>query len=160
MLKTSDLGKQWREMFEIGIKVHPIGRQFRPLVVAMMRVTETAANYFSALESIKYFDHLIEGLTKPAYDKALARGQSGKPNDPDETTSIIEALALDPRLPPEERSWQRLCAEASNLIGAGTETTARTVRLAIMLTLYSSSTDNNVTACRWPLSHPRRLIHP
>jgi len=130
MLKTPDLGRQWRKMFELSMQMHPIGRQFRPLLVPLLRMTETAADYIPALEGIKYFEHLIAGLTRPAYERALAAQQSGKSGDPGEPTSIIEALALDARLPLEERSWQRLCAEASNLLGAGTETTARTVSSA------------------------------
>lgn len=123
-LDTPDLGGPIRRQLESGVQMHPIARQFRMLFRFMMEFMVFGSKHLGVFKEFSRFTDMIMDLTAPAYKKALQDGDDGKGAL---ETSIVEAMVHSNTLPPEEKTMIRIQAEAGNLIGAGTETTARTV---------------------------------
>ncbi|KXT10258.1 hypothetical protein AC579_10049 [Pseudocercospora musae] len=132
LLDTGTLGSEMRNMFEQGIKIHPFARQFRLVTVSMMRVMTSLAHYVGSMISVLEFDNLMDKLAKETHDRAL---QAYEKHDEDRSRSIIESMVNDPHLSPSDREYKRIRAEAANLIGAGTETTARTLAVGLYYVL-------------------------
>lgn len=125
-LDTTDLGGPFRKQLESGVQIHPVGRQFRTLVRFMMDAVNFGSRHLGLFKDFSDFNDMITNLTEPAYRKAMEEKHDGKGAI---ETSIVEAMVHSNTLPPHEKTRQRIEAEAGNLIGAGTETTARTVSL-------------------------------
>lgn len=68
-----------------------------------------------------------QGLTRARIDEILARNGGGQ--EKSEAGGSIFQSVLDSDLPPEEKTAERLEAEAQIVIGAGTETTAKSLAM-------------------------------
>lgn len=113
-----------RNMIEEGVKLNPFARQFPIVGFATLK----AAKYLSGLpmmRALDSFNKMMDSLTVPAHTRAIDASRDGKS---EAENSIIGALALSDTLPSEEKRFGRIRSEAFVLIGAGTETTGRTVR--------------------------------
>ncbi|KAF7194940.1 Cytochrome P450 monooxygenase [Pseudocercospora fuligena] len=141
LLDTETLGSEMRNMFERGIKVHPFARQFRLFTISMMRALNFLASHVGFMRSILEFDNLMDKLAKEPYDRAL---RSSEKHDEDRSTSIIESMVNDPHLSQPDRAYKRIRAEAANLIGAGTETTARTLAVGLYYILSDPEVHKNL----------------
>ena len=121
-------GKHILDILHLGIQMRPLARQFPtffnrmfelpPEYVAYLSPEIKPMNEFNAelLKRIeKIMNHEDEGETKPGHN------------------SIFHVIRDDTegKLPPEEKKPLRLMSESSVFMGAGTETTARTLAVTI-----------------------------
>lgn len=134
-LDTPDLGEPMRKLLEAGVQIHPVARAFPTLVLGMMKVTGWLAPFFPFMNAQKGFKDIEEELIKPPYNKAL-QGEIQQ-----DENSIVQALATNASLDASEKTFSRVAGEALNLIGAGTETTGRTVSDVCMDLLRKDDTD-------------------
>lgn len=120
-LDTPDLGEPMRKLLEAGVQIHPVARAFPTLVLGMTKITGWLAPFFPFMNAQKGFKGIEKELIRPPYEKALQGDVQ------DDETSIVQALATNKSLSADEKTFSRVAGEALNLIGAGTETTGRTV---------------------------------
>ncbi|KAK4499233.1 hypothetical protein PRZ48_009746 [Zasmidium cellare] len=130
-LDTRDLGAPLRAQLESGVQLHPVARQFRLIIRAMLRGMAYASAKFGIPKEFRKFDDMVADLTDPAYQKAMQEGEGKSATE----TSIVEAMYHSKILSPAEKTQLRIRAEAGNLVGAGTETTARTLAVGLFYVL-------------------------
>lgn len=122
------------------MKIHPFARLFPGFTIAMMKVVDFAAPYFSFAKELKAFENMIYSLTAPPYSNAV-QGASKK----DETQSgIVQALANSEMLPAEEKTLGRIMAEMGGVIGGGAETLGRTVSASVLSPSQYEQTNRSV----------------
>jgi len=85
------------------------------------------------------FMNMIESMNRKAWDAAMADSSTAKTASAANRTVMHSIINTD-TLPPEERTFERTSAEGSVLVGAGTETTGRT----LALTFYHILADKHV----------------
>jgi cytochrome P450 len=117
-LDRPEYGKEWLDMLHAGIQMRPLGRQFPWLVNTLFDIPPHLAARFSAdIARINTWTHQM--LPK------IARILAGEDKRKLERTIFHEIR--DGKLSPEEKEPMRLMGEAHVFLGAGTETTARTL---------------------------------
>ncbi|KAL9114326.1 MAG: hypothetical protein Q9227_001748 [Pyrenula ochraceoflavens] len=119
-LDRQDYGKQWMDFFHTGVQIHPFARQFPSLFAALKDLPAWLAVRLSPM--IKVFKEYTE-IVKTRIQNVL-EPEEGKEKVKQRT--IFHELR-DSDLPESEKTIDRLAAEAEIFLGAGTETTARTL---------------------------------
>ncbi|KAA8645294.1 hypothetical protein EYZ11_003658 [Aspergillus tanneri] len=131
-LDTPDFGRPLNNVLLKGVKVHPFARIFRPLAIAIFRLPRWMMPNSEILENSIRYDNLIGKMTGAAFDDAtrMLTSHNNEKIGASHRTIIHSMLSSD-SLQAEDKTFARLKADAMVLIGAGTETTARTLATAI-----------------------------
>lgn len=117
-LGRPEYGKEWLDMLHSGIQMRPLGRQFPWLVNTLFDIPpHLAARFSTDIARINTWTH----KTLPKIERILA-GEDKR----DVGRTIFHEIR-DGTLSREEKLPLRLMGEAHVLLGAGTETTARTL---------------------------------
>lgn len=134
-LETRDFGRPLNNILLKGVKVHPFARIFRPLAIAIFRAPKWMMPNSEILENSIKYDNLIGSMTRAAFDDATGHTKQGSIASDDKTSAesrtIVHSMLHSDSLTPEDKTYLRLKADAMVLIGAGTETTARTLATAL-----------------------------
>lgn len=126
-LDTPELGRPVRKNIEHGMRIHPFARLFPGFTIAMMKVVDLIAPYFSAAKDLKAFETMIYDLTAPIYTSAVQDAERSGSGCGRTESGIVQALATSTMLAPEEKTLGRVMAEMGGVIGGGAETLGRTV---------------------------------
>jgi cytochrome P450 len=117
-LERPEYGKEWLEMLHGGVQMRPIGRQFPWLVNTMFDIPPHIVAMFSKdMAKMNVWTHQM----MPKIEKILAG------EDPKEGQRTVFHEMRDGKLPVEEKSAERLMGESHVMLGAGLETTSRTM---------------------------------
>jgi len=131
-LESPDMGKPMNETVRNGNKIHPFGRTFRTLLHYLSRLPRWAMPDSKTMRARDDFTALIGSLTQKAWDRTKAASDYEKSDEvASDNRNVMRSLIGSNDLPPSERTLERTGGEAVILIGAGTETTGRT--LAVIL---------------------------
>ncbi|KAL4745018.1 hypothetical protein BDW72DRAFT_211875 [Aspergillus terricola var. indicus] len=133
-LDAPDFGRPLNNVLLKGVKVHPFARIFRPLAIAIFRLPQWLMPNSEILENSVKYDDLIGRMTSAAFDDATrlsTTAAGGNEKIQASHRTVIHSMLSSDSLPAEEKTLFRLKAEAMVLIGAGTETTARTLATAL-----------------------------
>ena len=122
-LDRDEFGREWLDMLHDGVQIRPIGRHFPLLINTMMDLPPKVMMWL-----MPHIAPILEFNLK--LEERVARILAGEEKLDDKNSpagrTIFHELK-DSNLPPSEKTAGRLSAEASTLLGAGTETTARTL---------------------------------
>ncbi|KAK4184516.1 cytochrome P450-like protein [Podospora australis] len=129
-LNSNDFGRPLNNMLLQGVKVHPFARIFRPLAIFIFRLPRWLMPASEILDNSIKYDTLISSMTQSAFTDAMASCENEKASEAAHRTIVHSMLAAE-SLGPEDKTFARLKADAMVLIGAGTETTARTLATAL-----------------------------
>jgi cytochrome P450 len=124
-------GKEWLDMLHSGIQMRPVGRQFPWLVNTIFDTPPHIVEKFS--EDMARANRWTRQMM-PRIEAILA----GEDAATDQRTIFHDMRDGD--LSPEEKAPMRLMSESHVFLGAGTETTART----LAVTTFYLMKDNNV----------------
>lgn len=127
VLDSDDYAKVYNEMLRSSTQIHPIGRAFPMVTRALLRLAESFMEGNEGFDVNKQKQKEVDRLTKAAYDDAQ---RTDKPDGEKWTTAIHEILA-DEALPPEEKTLKRIMNDAYVFVGAGMETTGRTLAVTL-----------------------------
>ena len=122
------MAHQYNDLGRIGVKIHPLGRAFPALVRRMLTLPEWImagnANYMLA----KRFDRQTAEAMRAAFEEATqdATEKAGK-----QAVTVMREMVQSEALPPEEKTFTRLKNDAQIFIGAGMETTGRTLAVTL-----------------------------
>lgn len=135
-MDTGDFGRPLNNILLKGVKVHPFARIFRPLAIAIFRAPKWIMPSSEILDNSIKYDKLISEMTQVAYDDATGSGSHHHHDGFDKSLTpssrtIVHSMVQSDQLSPEDKTFLRLKADAMVLIGAGTETTARTLATAL-----------------------------
>ena len=128
MLDEPDFNLKWKETVIDGSANGVMLRQF-PSMLPVLKATPLWLIEYGDAKAAKLvaWQHMI----RKQVDEILAKNQAGKRAE----GTIFQAV-LDSDLPPDEKSADRLQDEAQTVVGAGSETTAKT--LAFLLFFLTS----------------------
>ncbi len=123
-LDKPEYAKDWVDALHDGIQIRPMGRHFPMLINAMIRMPPWLLSYLDPKTAPLF------KFTKDLEDKIgrMLSGEEEKNEQSEHRTVFYEMKYSD--LPPSEKTAYRLASEASTFLGAGTETTARTLAVA------------------------------
>ena len=122
-LDRKEFGREWLDIMHDGIQIRPVGRQFPWLINALVDLPPKLVMWLMPdiapmvefnLKLEERVDRILTGEEKLDGKTSAAR-------------RTIFHEVKDSNLPSSEKTAARLAAEASILLGAGTETTARTL---------------------------------
>lgn len=125
VLDTDDLAAAWNDLFRRGVKIHPLGRAFPWLMIKLLTMPDWVMKGNKEWETNQYFERKLEKLVSDAFGDSMKSDANSK-----RVTVLHEMVNYEP-LPPAERELLRLKNDAGIFIGAGMETTGRT--LAVIL---------------------------
>lgn len=119
-LDNADFAKQWFHQLQEGVKIRAVGRHFPWLVNGLMKMPKWLLKALNPdkIRMIDFEDEL-EAMIQDFLDHPERKSEEGHRTVFGEINSSS--------LPPEEKTARRLMAEASTFLGAGTETTGRTL---------------------------------
>lgn len=139
-LKRADWGKDWLDAFRLVGQFRPIGRQFKWFINMSATVSPDIVQIFNPRQAfvMRKLNYPMESIRQAIRD----RDEDGKPSQdkPSTNSKTIFQDIIDSNLPPSEKSAGRLNAEAGLMVGAGTETTARSLSVTIFYLLENPST--------------------
>ncbi|KAL9105922.1 MAG: hypothetical protein Q9227_008982 [Pyrenula ochraceoflavens] len=122
-LEKEKYGRSWMEFFHSGVHVHPIARQFSYLFDQSRKMPGWLATKVSPMLGLfTEYNEMIKSKLRQGMQPGV---KQVKPETPQQRTIFHELLASN--LPPSEKTVDRLAGEALIVLGAGTETTARTL---------------------------------
>ncbi|MCJ1247516.1 hypothetical protein MMC30_004730 [Trapelia coarctata] len=130
-LDTPDFGRALNNILLKGVKVHPFARIFRPLAIAIFRAPRWMMPKSEILDNSIKYDNLIGNMTRAAYDDATKLESHDNEKTSASQRTIVHSMLNSEGLTAEDKTFARLKADAMVLIGAGTETTARTLATSI-----------------------------
>ncbi|KAK7192263.1 hypothetical protein DPSP01_012699 [Paraphaeosphaeria sporulosa] len=127
-MERSQYGKQMLDILHQGIQMRPLARQFPTFFNWMFDLPPEYVGYLSP--DILPLNEFNAGLLRRITKIMDFKDDGGKGTG---HQSIFHVFRDDPnvKLPPEEKTPFRLMAESSVFIGAGTETTSRTLAVTI-----------------------------
>ncbi|CAG5152694.1 uncharacterized protein ALTATR162_LOCUS2873 [Alternaria atra] len=124
-MEKEEYGKEWLDVFHQGIQIRPLARQFPTIFNLMLDLpSHIVAKMDAGAAKLNSFNELM--LLK--IERILSRE-----DDEDNSKNLRRTVFHDIRddiggkLPESEKHPMRLMMDASVLLGAGTETTARTM---------------------------------
>jgi cytochrome P450 len=122
-LEKDDYGHDFVKMLHDSVQLRPLGRQFPTVVNAMFDMpvwlaTRLNSQFSGMVEWMDSVVHLIDDVKAEHAGVKKSRSQGSR--------NIFHEI-LEKDLPPEEKETQILLGSAMNFLGAGTETTARTL---------------------------------
>jgi cytochrome P450 len=122
-LDRKEFGREWLDILHDGIQIRPVGRQFPWLINTMMDLPpKVVMRLMPRIAPLVKFNLELE----ERIGRILAGEEKLDKNGGPAGKTIFHELK-DSNLPSAEKTAGRLSAEASTLLGAGTETTARTL---------------------------------
>ncbi|MCJ1396152.1 hypothetical protein MMC18_009041 [Xylographa bjoerkii] len=119
-LEKEDYGIEWTDMFHMGVKGHPVGRQYPWVFQFFKNLPPKVLVYLNPLSKIQVD---FESATRKQVRKVLTDGNEKAEGS--YRTIFHDIQNSD--LPDSEKGEDRLTDEAFIFITAGTETTARTL---------------------------------
>ncbi|KAK5736723.1 hypothetical protein LTR17_007227 [Elasticomyces elasticus] len=132
-LDRPDMAKPWNDMLHAGVKIHPFARTFPTVARNMLRIPAWMMPTNNMKQEVDKFMGILTGMTQSAKDEAPAEKAKSKPGDLSSGhTNVLQAI-FNSTLPEEEKTFSRVAGEAMIFVGAGTETTGRT----LAVTLYN-----------------------
>ncbi|CZT16509.1 uncharacterized protein RCC_02350 [Ramularia collo-cygni] len=137
-LDSPDFGRPLNDVLLSGVKVHPFARIFRPLAIAMFRAPRWMMPKSEILESSLKYDRMIGDMTRSAFNDAENEKSASH------TRTIVHSQLHNDTLDPADRTFERIKSEGMVLVGAGTETTARTLATAIYHILATDAVHKRV----------------
>ncbi|KAI1827693.1 benzoate 4-monooxygenase cytochrome P450 [Xylaria intraflava] len=137
-LKREDWGKEWLDAFRLVGQIRPVGRQFPWL----LDITTTISPKFVSMFYPR-IGFVMRKLNEPIETlKEIEEERRLNPTDKDGMMTNKKTIfqdIFDSNLPESEKSLPRLNAECAVILGAGTETTARTLSVTIFYLLENRS---------------------
>lgn len=132
-LDKDNYGHEFVSILHEGVQVRPLGRQFPTLVNTMLDLPSwIAVKMNKAMAGIVAW---MEGLER-MIDAVKAEKASAK-STKDSSKRTVFHEPLEKGLPLEEKDTKTLQGSAANFLGAGTETTARTLAVTCFYLLRS-----------------------
>ncbi|KAI0406739.1 benzoate 4-monooxygenase cytochrome P450 [Xylaria palmicola] len=129
-LKREDWGKDWLDAFRLVGQVRPVGRQFPWLLDITTAISPKYVAWFYPKISL-----VMRKLNWPIETiREIEEERKRNVNDKDKMATNAKTIfqdIFDSNLPESEKSLPRLNAEAAVILGAGTETTARTLSVTM-----------------------------
>ena len=123
-LDKPEYAKDWVDALHDGVQIRPMGRQFPTLINAMIRLPPWLLSILNPKAAPLF--NFGKDLEKKI--ERILSGEEEK-NEKSEHRAVFYEMKYS-NLPPSEKTAYRLAAEASTFLGAGTETTARTLAVA------------------------------
>ena len=124
-LDRDEYGKEWLDILHQGVQLRPFGRQFPTLVNFMLDLPPwVVAKISPAAEKMNAFNlHLLRRVER------IMRYEDHENDGKKWNRTVFHEIRDDVggKLPEKEKAPLRLMADASVILGAGTETTARTL---------------------------------
>lgn len=120
-LDNIEYGKAWVDILHAGVQIRPVGRQFPLFINATFRLPPKLIAYLNPRSApVVAFNENLR--------KKIERIMSGKEEKDQEVNhhTVFHEIKYS-SLPVSEKTPIRLAGEAGTLLGAGTETTARTL---------------------------------
>lgn len=159
-LDRPDMGKPWNTMMITGVQeTQHFARHFPGLVIGLL----TLAKYVPVGDSIKEvhkFTQFIKEKTRRAFDRAIAR-KTNQDKTAVADRTVLDEMVLGETMPSEEKELKRLEAEAMIMIGAGTETTARTLTITLYHILANQEIYSRLLQeLRTVMKHPESSLPP
>jgi cytochrome P450 len=122
-LDREEFGRGWLDILHDGIQIRPLGRHFPWLVNAMLDLPPKAIMWL-----MPHIAPIVEfNLNLELRIAQILTGEEEIDTKSSPSSRTIFHELKDSNLPSSEKTAARLSAEASTLLGAGTETTARTL---------------------------------
>ena len=123
-LEKPEYAKGWIDALHDGVQIRPLGRHFPTLINAMIRLPPSLLSFLDPKTAplFKFTKDLEERIGR------ILSGTEEKDDKSEHRTVFYEMKYSN--LPPSEKTAYRLASEASTFMGAGTETTARTLAVA------------------------------
>ena len=145
-LESSDFGRPLNNILLQGVRVHPFARIFRPIAIRLFRAPKWLMSSSEIFKnSIKYND-LIEKVTQAAFNDATKLNTYDDDKTAPSNRTIVHSMLHSNTLNQRDKTFARIKAESMVLIGAGTETTARTLATAIYYILADNAVHERVLA--------------
>lgn len=127
-LEREAYGKEWLDILHDAVQMRPLGRQFPTLVNLLFDLPpDIVAKVSPAVEKMNAWNaSLFERIER------IMRYEDGGDEKKLQQRTIFHEIRDDVggKLPEEEKATLRLAAEGSTFLGAGTETTSRTLAVA------------------------------
>ncbi|KAK3653622.1 hypothetical protein LTR56_004477 [Elasticomyces elasticus] len=137
-LERPDMAKPWNDMLHAGVKIHPFARTFPTVARNMLRIPAWMMPTNNMKQEVDKFMGILTGMTQSAKDEAPAEKAKIQPGDLSSGhTNVLQAI-FNSTLPEEEKTFSRVAGEAMIFVGAGTETTGRTLAVTLYNILASS----------------------
>ena len=119
VLDKPDLADPHLDIARVGLKVHPAARQFPTIMRSLMQAPDWMMSRNPMFVSQKRFQAQIDACAKIAFDDALQV-------DPKSVT-VLREMVNSNALSPEEKTFARIKNDGMIFVGAGMETTGRTL---------------------------------
>ncbi|KAF1844500.1 putative benzoate 4-monooxygenase cytochrome P450 [Cucurbitaria berberidis CBS 394.84] len=143
-LDEDEYGKKWLDLFHQGIGLRPLGRQFPSLVNFLVDLPPwVAAKMSPGAEKMNTFNlQLLRKIER------IMKREDHKDDEKERKRTVFHEVRDDMsgKLPDKEKEPIRLMAEASVLLGAGTETTARTLAVTMFYLLKHPDIGDKLSA--------------
>jgi cytochrome P450 len=121
-LDNPEYGKDWLEMLHGGVQIRPLGRQFPWLVNTLLDIPPHIVGLFSKdMARMNVWTHQM----LPKIERILAG------EEPSKGQRTVFHEMRDGKLSDEEKMAKRLMGESHVMLGAGMETTARTLSVTM-----------------------------
>ena len=120
-----------------GVKFHPFARTFPMLARRLLGMPQWLLP--KSTQETQNFMAIVDRLARVAYDEAISEGKSSS-----EHKTVLHSIFQSDTLPEEEKAYARVRADAFIFIGAGTETTGRTLAVTIYHILSKRSVYNRL----------------
>ncbi|KAI1171810.1 benzoate 4-monooxygenase cytochrome P450 [Nemania sp. FL0916] len=138
-LKREDWGREWLDAFRLVGQIRPVGRQFPWLLDITTTLSPKLVSWF-----YPRIGFVMRKLNEPIETiKEIEEERRLNTNEKDVLTANKKTIfqdIFDSNLPDSEKALPRLNAECAVILGAGTETTARTLSVTIFYLLENPST--------------------
>ena len=130
MLSEAGYGKYYLDTFHEGIQIRPMGRQFPWLINSALKMPTWALLWInpSMAPVMRYQEMLVRRVEQIVENR---KRDGGSKEATTGRRTIFHDILDNQELPEKEKRATRLADEANVVIGAGTETTARTMSVIL-----------------------------
>ncbi|KAI1811940.1 benzoate 4-monooxygenase cytochrome P450 [Poronia punctata] len=136
-LKREDWGKEWLDAFRLVGQIRPVGRQFPWLLDLTTSISPSLVSWF-----YPRIGFVMRKLNEPIETIREIEEERKRSQEKDNMTTNKKTIfqdIFDSNLPESEKALPRLNAECAVILGAGTETTARTLSVTIFYLLENQA---------------------
>jgi cytochrome P450 len=127
-LQREDLGRKWGDLMGVGLKINPFARAFPFIARRLLLLPKWITGSSPLFKASTEFLDLANGLSRDAWDDAVAEKASGKAfTDDADTRTVLHSMMRSETLPESEKTFTRLSADGLTLIAGGFDTTSRTL---------------------------------
>ena len=125
VLDKPDMAEPYLDLARVGVKIHPVARAFPTLVRSLLRAPEWMMSGNPQFVTSKKFDKQVTDCARTAFDEA----SQDEKKDEKRIPTVLYEMVQNSNLPAEEKTFARVKNDASIFIGAGMETTGRTLAI-------------------------------